>query len=98
MAYGLFGINTSSHHLLEKLDADDAYLSAHLNEAFVDPQVCNLVTRNKAYYVYDFAGPPFMGNYGGPTFAGLARLETSGITTTVYQSGEARLLRIDACG
>lgn len=97
MAYGLFGITTTSHHLLEKLEPDDAYLSAHLNEAFVDPQVCTLVTRNKAYYVLDFAGKPFLNNNGGEAFAGLANLEAAGVATPVYQSGEARLLRIDVC-
>lgn len=97
MAYGLFGVTTSSHHLLEKLDPDDAYLSAHLNEAFVDPKVCELVTRDKAYYVLDFAGKPYLGNNGGPVFAGLANLEAAGIATPVYQAGEAKLLRIDVC-
>lgn len=97
MVYGLFGSMTTSHHLLEKLEPDEAYLSAHLNEAFVDPKVCELVTRDKAYYVLDFAGKPYLGNDGGPEFAGLANLAATGIATPVYQSGEARLLRIDVC-
>lgn len=81
-------------------DPDGAYLAKHLNQAKIDPKVCEIVRRRQIYYVLDFRhdylwGPVHDGHYH--KFDGLRDLNLVGVAEIIDRERAARLLRITAC-
>ncbi|MBE7699537.1 hypothetical protein H9623_04345 [Oerskovia sp. Sa1BUA8] len=86
-------------HLNMSFDVPRAVVAERLNEARVDPTVCEAVEDLGLGYVLDM-GPSLWG--GDPAgrdarFGGLEGLVESGVAEVVATEGDAELLRITAC-
>ena len=75
---------------------DEVLIQQRLNQAAVDPAVCDAVERLDLGYVTRF-GRHLWGGWPGE-FGGLDGLEDAGVGELVAEVGEARLYRITACG
>lgn len=71
-------------------------LSAHLDDALVDPTVCPAVRALKVGYVLDFGKQEV--HYERHPYPGFDDLATSGAVTLVDKQGPAELYKITACG
>ncbi|MDN5606138.1 MAG: hypothetical protein L0G59_12090, partial [Kocuria sp.] len=98
LAYALTGQKVSSYHLLETRTPEIDRLDKTLNTALADPSVCQDVERVRGYYVLDFGTREMNGVNHASVYGGLRGLEQTGVAQTVYQTGNARLLEVTACG
>lgn len=98
LAYALADRQVTAAHTLYTPTKTADVFNGSLNKAAEDPEVCQAVDQDKAKYVLDFGTQEVnQGDHGG-AFQGLTDLEQNGVATPVYQSGEAKLLEITACG
>ncbi|RUQ19909.1 hypothetical protein D8M21_10800 [Kocuria sp. HSID16901] len=98
LAYALAGRHVTASHALYIPTPSVDIINHSLNEAGSDPKVCSAVHQENARYVLDFGKKEVNhGDHSGQ-YAGLADLEQRGLATTVYQAGDAKLLKITACG
>jgi hypothetical protein len=98
LAYALTGQKVSSYHLLETRTPEIDRLDKTLNTALADPNVCQDVEHVRGYYVLDFGTREMNGVNHASVYGGLRGLEQTGVAQTVYQTGNARLLEVTACG
>lgn len=97
LAYALAGRRTMQLHILVSNESpDDNTILARLRNAKTDPDVCPAVSRLRIGYVLDF-GTQEVNNENHPA-PGLADLEKAGVAKVVDQHGEAKLLKLTACG
>ncbi len=98
MAYALTGQKVSSYHLLETRTPEVNRLDKSLERALSDPAVCRDVETIRAYYVLDFGTREMNGVNHASVYGGLQGLEQAGVAEPVYQSGNAKILKVTACG
>lgn len=98
LAYALADRHVTAAHALYIPSPATHVLNRSLNEAGTDPQVCEAVRQEHAGYVLDFGTKEVNGGDHGAQYRGLKNLEERGVAETVYQSGDAKLLKITACG
>lgn len=82
-------------HMGMVMDEDRALVASALNEALVDPAVCDAVDALDIGYVLDMGRHLSDGGQG--RFAGLEGLEEAGVARLVAQEGDAKLYEVTAC-
>ncbi|WP_030013176.1 DUF6541 family protein [Curtobacterium sp. S6] len=98
LAYALADRRVTAAHALYIPSHAAHLLNRSLNRAGTDPAVCAAVRQEHAGYVLDFGTHEINGGDHSGQYMGLTNLEERGVATTVYQSGDAKLLKITACG
>lgn len=98
VAYALTGQKVSSYHLLETRTPAVDRIDQNLESALEDPSVCSDVDDIRAYYVLDFGTREMNGVNHASVYGGLLGLEQAGVAEPVYQSGNAKILQVTACG
>ncbi|MFI8597166.1 DUF6541 family protein [Rothia koreensis] len=97
LAYALADRHVTAAHTLYTPTDNAKIFDGSLNQANQDPKVCQAVKDDDAKYVLDFGTDEVnQGDHSG-AFQGLQNLEESGVAIPVYQSGDAKLLKITAC-
>ena len=96
LAYTFGDRRTLQLHLLSSTGPDVEMVNRHLDDAHWDPDVCAAVNRLGVRYILDFGTKEIAG--GEHPYQGLVGVDQQGIAEVVKTVGEARLLRITACG
>lgn len=98
LAYALTGQTVSSYHLLESRTPQVDRIDKNLNHAPSDPGVCRDVNAIHAHYVLDFGTREMNDVNHASVYGGLQGLKQAGVARPVYQSGNAKLLKVTFCG
>lgn len=96
LAYALADRRVAQPHILGEVPPGLPTVYDHLRDAKTDSTVCEAVKRLHIDYVLDFGHQEVHGGNHGVT--GLDNLTQSGVAQLVDQQGQAKLLRITACG
>ena len=96
LVYAYSGRRATELHVYSNAGDDVRLLNTSLRWAESRPAVCDAVHRLGVTYVLDFGLREFHDLHH--SYAGLYRLVEDGVAEVVDQQGDARLLRITACG
>jgi hypothetical protein len=97
-AYALSGRRVSEFHILggEHLQNSVTTFREDLNQIDEDQTVCRYIREENAYYVLDFGDGNVPLTHYSDEYPGFSGLEEPDFET-VYQRGEVRILKVEAC-
>lgn len=98
LAYAVSGRKVLTPHALFTHTKDRDTIDMKLNDARTEPEVCDAVKRNKAYYFLDFGRYEVnKADHVKTDFQGFKNIKYSGVVEPVYTKGQVGLYRVTAC-
>lgn len=96
LAFALADRRTLQLHLISEISPQEAEIFNYLRDANSDPDVCPAIRDLNVRYVLDFGHQEVHGGDHG--YDGLDSLVDNGVASVIDMQGDARLLKINACG
>lgn len=99
LAYAYANREVTSYHVMGADDptADESYIYQHLNQANVDPKVCQIVNDENLGYYLEFGHVEVNDADHRTWYPGFEELVENGVVQEVYRAGGAKLYEITAC-